>query len=37
MGLGIIAGVASPKIREYIVADLDDNRLELAREARPLP
>ena len=32
MGLGIIAGVASPKIREYIVADLDDNRLALAKE-----
>ena len=24
MGLGIIAGVSSPKLREYIVADLDD-------------
>ncbi len=32
MGLGIIAGVASPKIREYIVADLDDSRLKLAKE-----
>jgi threonine dehydrogenase-like Zn-dependent dehydrogenase len=32
MGLGIIAGVSSPKLREYIVADLDDSRLELARE-----
>ncbi len=32
MGLGIIAGVASPKLREYIVTDLDDTRLELARE-----
>jgi threonine dehydrogenase-like Zn-dependent dehydrogenase len=32
MGLGMIAGVASPKLREYIVADLDDTRLELARE-----
>jgi threonine dehydrogenase-like Zn-dependent dehydrogenase len=32
MGLGIIAGVASPKIREYIVADLDDGRLKLAKE-----
>jgi threonine dehydrogenase-like Zn-dependent dehydrogenase len=32
MGLGIIAGVASPKLREYIVADLDDGRLALARE-----
>ena len=32
MGLGVIAGVAHPKIREYIVADLDENRLKLARE-----
>jgi L-iditol 2-dehydrogenase len=32
MGLGVIAGVASPKIREYIVADLDDGRLKLAKE-----
>jgi threonine dehydrogenase-like Zn-dependent dehydrogenase len=32
MGLGIIAGVSSPKLREYIVADLDDSRLELAKE-----
>jgi threonine dehydrogenase-like Zn-dependent dehydrogenase len=32
MGLGIIAGVAHPKLREYIVADLDDSRLALARE-----
>ena len=32
MGLGVIAGVAHPKLREYIVADLDDNRLSLARE-----
>jgi threonine dehydrogenase-like Zn-dependent dehydrogenase len=32
MGLGIIAGVSSPKLREYIVADLDDSRLALARE-----
>jgi threonine dehydrogenase-like Zn-dependent dehydrogenase len=32
MGLGVIAGVASPKIREYIVADLDDTRLGLAVE-----
>jgi threonine dehydrogenase-like Zn-dependent dehydrogenase len=31
MGLGIIAGVSSPKLREYIVADLDDERLELAK------
>jgi threonine dehydrogenase-like Zn-dependent dehydrogenase len=32
MGLGVICGVASPKIREYIVADLDDARLKLAEE-----
>jgi L-iditol 2-dehydrogenase len=32
MGLGIIAGVAHSKLREYIVADLDDNRLNLAVE-----
>jgi threonine dehydrogenase-like Zn-dependent dehydrogenase len=32
MGLGIIAGVAHPKLREYIVCDLDDNRLKLARD-----
>ena len=32
MGLGVIAGVASPKIREYIVADLEDWRLEIAKE-----
>src|ERR1035437_6096957 len=32
MGLGVIAGVASPKIREYIVCDLDDSRLKLAKE-----
>ena len=32
MGLGVIAGVASPKIREYIVADLDEGRLKLAKE-----
>ncbi len=32
MGLGIIAGVSSPKLREYIVADLDDERLKLAKE-----
>ncbi len=32
MGLGVIAGVSSPKLREYIVADLDESRLELARE-----
>jgi threonine dehydrogenase-like Zn-dependent dehydrogenase len=32
MGLGVIAGVSSPKLREYIVADLDNSRLELARK-----
>ena len=32
MGLGVIAGVASPKIREYIVCDLDEGRLKLAKE-----
>jgi threonine dehydrogenase-like Zn-dependent dehydrogenase len=32
MGLGIVAGVAHPKLREYIVADLDDERLKLAKE-----
>jgi threonine dehydrogenase-like Zn-dependent dehydrogenase len=32
MGLGVIAGVSGPKLREYIVADLDDNRLKLAKE-----
>jgi len=32
MGLGVIAGVAHPKLREYIVCDLDDNRLKMARE-----
>ena len=32
MGLGVICGVASPKIREYIVCDLEDWRLKLAKE-----
>jgi threonine dehydrogenase-like Zn-dependent dehydrogenase len=32
MGLGIIAGVAHPKLREYIVADFDDGRLAMARK-----
>jgi threonine dehydrogenase-like Zn-dependent dehydrogenase len=32
MGLGIIAGVAQPKLREYIVCDLEDWRLALAKE-----
>jgi threonine dehydrogenase-like Zn-dependent dehydrogenase len=32
MGLGVIAGVASPKIREYIVADLEDWRLDVAKK-----
>ncbi len=32
MGLGVIAGVASRTLREYIVADLEDWRLDLAKE-----
>ncbi|MBI4295785.1 MAG: zinc-binding dehydrogenase [Chloroflexi bacterium] len=32
MGLGVIAGVASSKLREYIVCDLEDWRLKLAKE-----
>jgi threonine dehydrogenase-like Zn-dependent dehydrogenase len=32
MGLGVIAGVAHHKLREYIVTDLDDNRLKMAEE-----
>jgi len=32
MGLGVIAGVAHAKLREYIVCDLDEDRLKLARE-----
>ena len=32
MGLGIVAAMAHPKIREYIVCDLDEERLKLARE-----
>ncbi len=32
MGLGVIAGVANPKIREYIVADLDESRLRMAKQ-----
>ena len=32
MGLGVIAGVAHPKLREYIVADLDDDRLAMAKK-----
>jgi L-iditol 2-dehydrogenase len=32
MGLGVIAATASPKIRDYIVCDLDDSRLKLAKE-----
>jgi len=32
MGLGVIAGVAHHKIREYIVCDLDESRLKLAKE-----
>ncbi len=32
MGLGVICGVASPKLKEYIVADLEDWRLDLAKK-----
>lgn len=32
MGLGVIAGISSPKLKEYIVADLEDWRLALAKE-----
>jgi threonine dehydrogenase-like Zn-dependent dehydrogenase len=32
MGLGVIAGVAHAKLREYIVCDLEDSRLKLAKE-----
>ena len=32
MGLAVIAGVAGPKIREYIVADLEDWRLDVAKQ-----
>jgi threonine dehydrogenase-like Zn-dependent dehydrogenase len=32
MGLGIIAATASPKIKDYIVCDLEDSRLKLAKE-----
>ncbi len=32
MGLGIIAALSGPKVREYIACDLDDWRLGLARE-----
>lgn len=32
MGLGVICGVASPKLKEYIVADLEDWRLDLAKQ-----
>jgi len=32
MGLGVMAGVASPKLKEYIACDLDDSRLQLAKE-----
>ena len=32
MGLGIVAGVANRNLKEYIVADLEDWRLDLAKE-----
>ncbi len=32
MGLGVIAGVATRQVKEYIVADLEDWRLDVARE-----
>src|SRR3989304_5400607 len=32
MGLGVIAGVASPKLKDYIVCDLEDWRLDLAKQ-----
>ncbi|MFC1949596.1 zinc-binding dehydrogenase [Chloroflexota bacterium] len=32
MGLGVIAGVAHPKLKEYIVCDLEDWRLDIAKE-----
>jgi L-iditol 2-dehydrogenase len=32
MGLGVICGVASPKLKEYIVCDLEDWRLDLAKQ-----
>ena len=32
MGLGVIASVASPLLKDYIVADLEDWRLDLAKE-----
>ncbi|MFC2015102.1 zinc-binding dehydrogenase [Chloroflexota bacterium] len=32
MGLGCIAGISNPKLKEYIVCDLDDWRLDLAKE-----
>lgn len=32
MGLGVIAAVASPLVKEYIVADLEDWRLDLAKK-----
>jgi threonine dehydrogenase-like Zn-dependent dehydrogenase len=32
MGLGVIAGISSPKLKNYIVADLEDWRLDLAKE-----
>ncbi|MFC1900792.1 zinc-binding dehydrogenase [Chloroflexota bacterium] len=32
MGLGVIAGVATRQVKEYIVADLEDWRLDIAKE-----
>ncbi len=32
MGLGVIAGVSHPKLREYIVCDLEDWRLDMAKQ-----
>ena len=32
MGLGVIAGVSQPKLKEYIVCDLEDWRLDLAKQ-----
>jgi len=32
MGLGVIAGISSPKLKNYIVSDLEDWRLDIARE-----
>jgi len=32
MGLGVICGVAGPKLKEYIVCDMEDWRLDLAKQ-----